>query len=55
MPEKITIFSTFVSIGRFVQGLLDSHRSGTGARTRLWVARKSGGGYEFKVEPQPRQ
>ena len=52
MPEKITIYSTFVGIGSFIQGLIDSHRQGSGKRSRLQVSHTSTG-FEFRVSDDP--
>ena len=47
-PEKATIYSTFKQVGPFVQGLINSHRQGTGKRSRLQVRKNAAGtGYEF--------
>lgn len=47
-PEKVSIFSTFKQVGPFVQGLIRSHRQGTGKRSRLQVRKTAAGtGYEF--------
>lgn len=50
--EEVTIYSTFVAIGPFLQGLVLSHRQGTGKRSRLWVEKYSGG-YRFRVANNP--
>lgn len=53
MNEKVTIWSTMQPSLAFITGLLDSHRQGTGKKTRLSVRRTSAGGYEYVVEDDP--
>lgn len=53
MNEKVTIWSTMQPVLSFIAGLLDSHRQGTGKKTRIKVRRTSAGGYEFVVEDAP--
>lgn len=55
MTETLTVYSTYAPTLTFVTGLLDSHRQGTGKRTRLQVRQKTGGGYEFAVIDDPGQ
>jgi hypothetical protein len=55
MTETLTVFSTYAPTLNFVTGLLDSHRAGTGKKTRLSVRQKTGGGYEFVVQDDPGQ
>jgi hypothetical protein len=51
--EKITIHSTLASIGAFVQGLIESHRQGTGKRSRLYVRRDSATAFKFVLANNP--
>lgn len=55
MNETLTVFSTYSPTLNFITGLLDSHRAGTGKKTRLSVRPKTGGGYEFVVQDDPGQ
>lgn len=55
MTETVTVYSTYSPVLQFVVGLLDSHRAGTGHRTRLRVRRTSAGGYEVIVQENPGQ
>lgn len=55
MNEKVTIWSTMQPVLSFISGLLDSHRQGTGKKTRIQVRRTSVGGYEFVIEDAPGQ
>lgn len=55
MTETLTVFSTYAPTLNFITGLLDSHRAGTGKKTRLSVRQKTGGGYEFVVQDDPGQ
>jgi hypothetical protein len=55
MSETLTVYSTYAPTLQFVVGLLDSHRAGTGKRTRLKVRRTNTGGYEFVVQDNPGQ
>jgi hypothetical protein len=55
MTETLTVFSTYSPTLSFVTGLLDSHRAGTGKKTRISVRPKTGGGYEFVVQDDPGQ
>lgn len=55
MDEKVTIWSTMEPVLSFISGLLDSHRQGTGKKTRISVRRKTNGNYEFVVEDNPGQ
>lgn len=53
MNEKVTIYSTMQPCLSFVGGLLDSHRQGTGKRTRIEVVRTAGGAYQVQVQDDP--
>lgn len=55
MSEKVTIWSTMQPVLSFISGLLDSHRQGTGKKTRISVKRNTGGSYSFIVEDAPGQ
>lgn len=55
MSEKVTIWSTMQPVLGFISGLLDSHRQGTGKKTRISVKRNTGGSYSFVVEDAPGQ
>lgn len=52
MSNKVTTYSTMQSVLPFVTGLIDSHRQGTGARTRVEVV-KSGSSYVIRVVDNP--
>jgi hypothetical protein len=51
--EKITIHSTLAAVGAFVQGLIESHRQGTGKRSRLYVRRDSATAFKFVLSNNP--
>lgn len=51
-PEKVTIWSTFVSVFSFITGLMESHQQGTGKRSRLWV-QKNTAGYQYLLKDNP--
>ena len=51
--EKITIHSTLASLGAFIQGLVESHRQGTGKRSRYWVQRLDYNSYRFRLANNP--
>lgn len=53
MDERIGIFATFKQRMSFIAGLLDSHKAGTGKRTRLSVRRTISGTYEWRVDDNP--
>jgi len=53
MTETLAVYSTYQPCLTFVTGLLDSHRQGTGKRTRILVRQKTGGGYEVVVQDDP--
>jgi hypothetical protein len=51
--EKVTIFSTFVAVGAFIQGLVESHRQGTGRRSRFWPERTSSTAFRWRLADNP--
>jgi len=51
--EFVTIFSTFKERLSFISGLIESHRAGTGVRTRLVVERSQTGAFSFRVLDAP--
>jgi hypothetical protein len=61
MPEVVTIYATMRERLPFIKGLLDSHRAGTGRRTRLRVVKTLTwvddltytAAYSFEVEDNP--
>lgn len=53
MDEVVTIFSTFKQRLPFIAGLIDSHKAGTGKRTRLRVRKTITGSYEFRLDDNP--
>lgn len=53
MTETITIFCTLTQRLSFITGLLDSHKAGTGVRTRIRVRKTIDGAYQFIVEDNP--
>lgn len=53
MDEKVTVYSTMQPTLSFVAGLLDSHRQGTGKRTRISVRKNTTGGYELFIVDDP--
>lgn len=53
MDEKVTVYSTMQPTLSFVSGLLDSHRQGTGKRTRISVRKNTTGGYELFIVDDP--
>lgn len=53
MNEKITIYSTMQPVLSFIGGLLDSHRQGTGKRTRMQVVKTTAGTYQLKIVDDP--
>ena len=55
MDERVTLWSTMQPTLSFVAGLLDSHRQGTGKRTRISVKRLSASAYGIYVEDDPGQ
>lgn len=53
MDEKVTVYSTMQPVLAFVAGLIDSHRQGTGKRTRMKVVKATGGGYQLQIVDDP--
>jgi hypothetical protein len=53
MPEQVTIYCTMEERLSFMAGLIDSHRAGTGQRTRLRHVHLSDGTYRFDVLDNP--
>ena len=53
MPEKVTIHTTFKERLTFISGLIDSHRAGTGRRTRLICQRNADSSFEWRVVFSP--
>ena len=52
-PTKVTIFATFKQRLSFIAGLMESHKAGTGKRTRLTVEKTSAGAYNWVVRDAP--
>jgi hypothetical protein len=52
MAEKVTVFSTMQPTLQFITGLVESHRQGTGNRTRIAV-RKVGAAYKVNIDDDP--
>jgi hypothetical protein len=55
MTEKVTIITTFKERLSFIAGLIDSHRAGTGRRTRLLCHRAADGSFSWRVPYDPGQ
>lgn len=55
MAETVTIYSTYQQVLPFISGLLNSHRAGTGKRTRISVQKTTAGGYQFVITDDPGQ
>lgn len=53
MNEKVTVYSTMQPTLSFISGLIDSHRQGTGKRTRISVRKTSTGGYALHIVDNP--
>jgi len=53
MDELVTVYSTMAPTLQFVSGLLDSHRQGTGKRTRMKVSKTTGGTYQLTITDNP--
>ena len=51
--ERATVYSTFSPVLPFVMGLVESHRQGTGKRSRFHVRRIAAQTYEFRLEDAP--
>ncbi len=55
MDEKVTVYSTMQPVLSFMGGLIDSHRQGTGKRTRAKVVKTTSGTYQFTIVDDPGQ
>jgi hypothetical protein len=55
MNETLVVYSTYSPRLTFITGLLDSHKNGTGKRTRIRCRQTTGGGYEWVVQDDPGQ
>ena len=55
MSEKVSVYSTMQPTLSFIGGLLDSHRQGTGNRTRIQVVKTTTGTYQVRVVDNPGQ
>jgi hypothetical protein len=53
MNEKATVYSTMQPVLSFVSGLIDSHRQGTGKRSRMKVVKTTAGGYQLQIVDDP--
>lgn len=53
MNEKVTVYSTMQPALSFIGGLLDSHRQGTGKRTRMRVIKLANGTYQLRIDDDP--
>jgi hypothetical protein len=53
MTETLTLYTTYQPYLSTIVGLLDSHRAGTGKRSRISVKKTTAGGYEFVVVDDP--
>lgn len=53
VSETPTFFSTYLPILDAITGLLDSHRAGTGKRTRLWCEKTGASTYRWRVDDSP--
>lgn len=53
MPEQVSIYCTMEERLAFCSGLIDSHRAGTGQRTRMRHVRTPDGVYRFDVLDNP--
>lgn len=53
MSETVSIYCTLAERLSFIVGLIDSHRAGTGAQTRLVVTKWGEGDYRFEVVESP--
>ena len=47
--ETVTIYATYMERLAFIKGLVDSHKQGTGKRSRIWVERTLTGGYKWRL------
>lgn len=53
-PEVVTIYSTFTGITEMIFGLVDSHRQGTGKRSRFYAEHLGGGLYfQWRLADNP--
>ena len=53
MGEKVSVYSTMQPTLSFVAGLIDSHRQGSGKRTRIKVVKTTTGGYQLQIVDNP--
>lgn len=53
MGEKVSVYSTMQPTLSFVAGLIDSHRQGTGKRTRMKVVKTTSGTYQLQIVDDP--
>lgn len=53
MNEKVSVYSTMQPTLSFMAGLIDSHRQGTGRRTRMQVVKTTSGTYQFRIVDDP--
>ena len=53
MAEKVTIYTTFTAVRSMIDGLVESHRQGTGKRTRFWVQRYGDQQYRYRLQANP--
>lgn len=53
MSELATVYSTMQPALSFIAGLIDSHRQGTGKRTRMSVVKTTTGTYQLKIVDDP--
>jgi len=53
MSEKVTVYSTMQPALSFIGGLIDSHRQGTGKRTRMKVKKTTTGTYQLQIVDDP--
>lgn len=53
MNEKVSVYSTMQPTLSFISGLIDSHRQGTGKRTRIKVVKTTTGTYQLHIVDDP--
>jgi len=53
MNELVTVYSTMQPVLSFTAGLVDSHRQGTGKRTRIKVVKTTTGTYQLLIVDDP--
>lgn len=53
MNEKVTVYSTMQPVLSFLGGLIDSHRQGTGKRTRMRVVKLANSTYQLRIDDDP--